>query len=147
MGIGLLLYLNNNSQAETDPATIKNEIAKFLGTSEITIEKKVELNDKYQAILFTKYENIGYAILEGNNVVTVTDTDNERLDDTFKNFLIFFGKKPSINNTKLNVTIDLGNNRKDLKKSLNLEEGKYYLNFVELSKDVNAKVFEEYEFK
>lgn len=154
---GSILFKNStqDKNVEARPISMKEKIDQFGQIEEEeekikTIVTKVNLDKEYEAVLFLQNNNnIGIAIVKcKKSVIIVTTTDSKQAVDQFKNYFIVFGEKPNQENRKLTIKIDLGNNFEVQNQSFNLMEGKYYLSFVKLPKEIqHAKSLEDYIFE
>ncbi|MDY0409665.1 hypothetical protein [Paracerasibacillus soli] len=90
---------------------------------------------------------MGYVILKDNKILTVAYGDNKYGYDQYKNYFIVYGEKPKLEYKKLNLLIQAKNNE-DMNKSVNLGEGRYYLEIQKLPKGMKeSRVYtDNYKF-
>jgi hypothetical protein len=74
--------------------------------------------------------------LKNGNVVSAVYGDTKQGYDQYKNFFIVFGEKPKIEYSKLNLLINTDNDHEDIRKTIDLEKGKFYLVVQKLPKDI-----------
>jgi len=130
------LYFNHEGKAKglTNTTNLKGKIERVSALSEAdqvkvnTIEKRVRFNKNMEAILFTgRSKGIGYAVLREGKPVSVVYQDTMQGYDQFKSYSIIFGKKPRAGDTHLNLIINTDANHKDIRKTIKLGSGDFYL--------------------
>ena len=139
-GLGIFNFVHSTNKVyanvKVEKPDLKREIESFTAIGDQimvkSIEKIVDFNKTQQIALFISQEDkLGYVILKDNKILTVAYGDNKYGYDQYKNYFIVYGEKPKLEYKKLNLLIQAKNNE-DMNKSVNLGEGRYYLEIQKL---------------
>ncbi|MBK3495862.1 hypothetical protein JFL43_13540 [Viridibacillus sp. YIM B01967] len=152
-GVGVVFYMNTSEEATSDhnKGDLKEKIEAF-AEDKIkvkNIEKEKSIDQTHKVVLFrVGNEKLGFAVLNGNNVIAVKSGEDIQGYEHYKNSFIVYGKKPKSEYSKLNLLIDTESNG-DIKKTIDLDEGDYYLEVQSLSEDIEHSelLLENYIFQ
>lgn len=145
--VGTLLFTNYSFKvkATTEQGNLVEQIETFSALEEDNqikikrIEREFSFNKDNQVILFIgEEEGLGYAILNKGKPISVVFGDIKQGYDQYKNYFIAYGEKPDEKFSKLNLLINTSNEEIDIEKSIDLEQGRYYLVVQELPGDIKG---------